>query len=843
MMRKRTQQDFINDAREVHGDKYDYSEVKYVNQLTKVKLICNEHGEFLQYPKYHLKGNGCVHCGNKRNSLRRRKSTEDFIESSINAHGDKYDYSKVIYSTSKSKVTIICPEHGEFKQIAQSHMSGHGCSRCSSSHPRNNKSFILDAKKIHQDRYDYSKVEYKNTKTKVILICKEHGEFLQTPNEHLVGSGCIDCAGLRKKTTEQFIEEAILKHGKKYDYSKSNYINSSTIITIVCPIHGEFEQVASQHLSGNGCKDCGYEDAGKKRLKGIDDFIMEANEIHGSRYDYSNSIYKGTHRKIEIICEIHGSFKQPPKEHLIGQGCPECGLIKIGDLKRKSKKDFIVEASKLHQGKYDYTLVEYFSSQRKIKIICPIHGEFEQRPSVHLSNRGCKSCGIISRSDKRRGTTENFVLRAREIHGDKYDYSGVEYLKNNIHVKIKCIEHGEFLQRPYLHLSGRGCFQCGIKSKKTLEEFLQYSKEIHGEKYDYSKVKFVNNITKVVILCEKHGTFLQTPEKHLSGQGCRACSGSLKKTNETFTKSAREIHGDKYDYSKIKYKHAHHPINIICKKHGPFLQTPNSHLKGQQCPKCSYIESGFNKRTSLDEFISKSKKIHKNKFDYTLVNYEGNNVKVKIICPEYGVFIQTPSSHLGGHGCSQCAGLKKKTTEEFILQAKETHGDLYDYSLSKYTGTNKKIIIICKEHGEFKQNALLHLKGSGCSRCFLKNEGRIAKLLNDLVIVHRQYALENKRYDFYLPEYDLIIERDGEQHYRGIVWDGGDKKKAIQFQHENDKYKTELAKTHGLNLCRIPYWLDTKEEKIEIMNILDGNPTYPDIPDLEQEKTKPKPHV
>ena len=88
-------------------------------------------------------------------------------------------------------------------------------------------------------------------------------------------------------------------------------------------------------------------------------------------------------------------------------------------------------------------------------------------------------------------------LRARGIHGDKYDYSGVEYLKNNIHVKIKCIEHGEFLQRPYLHLSGRGCFQCGIKSKKTLEEFLQSSKEIHGEKYDYSKVKFVNNQTKI----------------------------------------------------------------------------------------------------------------------------------------------------------------------------------------------------------------------------------------------------------------------------------------------------------------------------------------------------------
>ena len=222
------------------------------------------------------------------------------------------------------------------------------------------------------------------------------------------------------------------------------------------------------------------------------------------------------------------------------------------------------------------------------------------------------------------------------------------------------------------------------------------------------------------------------------------------------------------------------------------------------------------------------------------ITLKNNNVKVKIICPEHGVFIQTPSSHLGGHGCSQCAGLKKKTTEEFILQAKETHGDLYDYSLSKYTGTNKKIIIICKEHGEFKQNALLHLKGSGCSRCFLKNEGRIAKLLNDLVIVHRQYALENKRYDFYLPEYDLIIERDGEQHYRGFFQD--DRKGFnLEYQQENDRIKTELAERHGYKLYRIPYWLDEEDIRTEISNILKDNPTFPSIPNIEHDVTQPKP--
>ena len=640
--KKRTQQDFISDAREVHGDKYDYSKVKYVNQLTKVKLICNEHGEFLQYPKYHLKGNGCVHCGNKRNSLRRRKSTEDFIESSINAHGDKYDYSKVIYTTSPSKVTIICPEHGEFEQIALSHMSGHGCSRCSLSHPRNNKSFILDAKKIHQDRYDYSKVEYKNNRTKVILICKEHGEFLQTPSEHLVGSGCIDCAGIRKKTTEQFIEEAILKHGKKYDYSKSNYINSSTIITIVCPIHGEFEQVAYVHLNGSGCKDCGYEDAGKKRLKGIDDFITDANEIHGNRYDYSNSIYKGTHKKIEIICEIHGSFKQTPKSHLIGQGCPECGLIKIGDFFRKSNYQFILDANKIHKGKYDYSLVSYKSGTEKVIIICPTHGKFMQAPIQHTSGKGCIDCAGI-----RKKTTEQFIEDVKLIHGDRYDYSEVDYKNNRSIIKIKCFEHGVFEQQAHSHLRGHGCI---------------------------------------------------------------ICSGKNQKDTDTFIEEANLVHKGIYDYSDVDYKINFEPVLIKCKTHGMFPQTPKEHLRGGGCPRCK----------------------------------------------------------------------------------------------------NKK-------------------------------EGRLAIILNEMVIIHRQFRIENRFFDFYLPEHGILIERDGEQHYHGSQWEGIDRKESLKFQQKNDREKTKLAKSLGFKIYRIPYWLEEDEERTEILNILNAKASFPDIPMMKHGETHPKP--
>ena len=168
-------------------------------------------------------------------------TTEDFISKAISVHGNKYDYSKVEYVGMLAKVTIICPIHGEFEQRADSHLSGYGCRYCSRSAKNTTESFIKAAIDVHGNKYDYSKVDYVNSKTKVTIICPTHGEFKQSPYEHLKGCGCIHCAGKAKYTTETFIAAAREIHGDKYDYSKVEYVNAKTKVTIICSIHGEFE--------------------------------------------------------------------------------------------------------------------------------------------------------------------------------------------------------------------------------------------------------------------------------------------------------------------------------------------------------------------------------------------------------------------------------------------------------------------------------------------------------------------------------------------------------------------------------------------------------------------------
>jgi superfamily II DNA or RNA helicase len=180
--------EFIAKAKAVHGDKYDYSKVKYVNCSTKVTIICPKHGEFEQTPKKHLLGQGCPDC-----SGRKRLTTEEFIAKAKAVHGDKFDYSKVKYVNSETKVTIVCPIHGEFEQTPVSHLSGNGCSLCSRKKKHTLDRFIEMANKIHGDKYDYTKVNYVNNKTKVTIICPKHGEFEQTPQNHLKGKGCSCC--------------------------------------------------------------------------------------------------------------------------------------------------------------------------------------------------------------------------------------------------------------------------------------------------------------------------------------------------------------------------------------------------------------------------------------------------------------------------------------------------------------------------------------------------------------------------------------------------------------------------------------------------------------------------
>lgn len=360
-MPKVTTDEFIAKARAIHGDKYDYSKVEYVNSKTHVIIICPIHGEFLQRPDKHLLGQGCPRCSGLV-----KLTTDEFIQRAKEIHGNKYDYSKVNYINSQTDVCIICKEHGEFFQKPVSHFKGHGCRKCAGTFPLTNEEFIQKANDVHNNKYDYSLVDIINTKTKVCIICPEHREFLQTPCDHLAGHGCPKCGNVYNPTTEEFVERAIKIHGNKYDYSKVNYVNKRTNVCIICPEHGEFWQTPGGHLNGQGCPFC----AGHIQYS-TESFIEKAKEVHGNRYDYSKVQYINYKTKVCIICKEHGEFWQAPDNHLHGQGCIECS-----GRRQKTTEEFIVAAKLMHGDLYDYSKVEYSNLRSKVCIVCLKHGEF-----------------------------------------------------------------------------------------------------------------------------------------------------------------------------------------------------------------------------------------------------------------------------------------------------------------------------------------------------------------------------------------------------------------------------------------------------------------------------------
>ncbi len=391
--------------------------------------------------------------------------------------------------------------------------------------------------------------------------------------------------------------------------------------------------------------------------------------------------------------------------------------------KKKTKEEFIKEATEKHKGKYDYSNVEYVNTDTKVCIICHDHGEFWQKPHSHLNGNGCPICGGTGRLTK-----DFFIKKANEIHHGKYDYSKVEYENCMKKVCIICSEHGhgEFWQKPNAHLNGQGCPICGGTCRSSKEEFIKEAREVHGDKYNYDKVEYNGAHTKICIICHKHGEFWQGANNHLRGQGCPKCKGDKTRERQTlpkedFIKKSNELHKDKYDYSKVDYVNCKTKVCIICPEHGEFWQRPNDHNQGKGCPIC-----GGTGRLTKDFFIKKSNELHKDKYDYSKVNYVNNRTKVCIICPKHGEFWQKPNAHLNGCGCPKCHADKTRerltlSKEAFIKKANEVHGDKYDYNKVDYVNGKTKVSIICKNHGIFWQRPESHTLGIGCPKCNLSH--------------------------------------------------------------------------------------------------------------------------
>jgi hypothetical protein len=255
---KLTVDKFVKRANKIHDSKYDYSKVEYKTLKSKILVGCKIHGEFFTTPYRHIgQGCGCKKCAFERMALGNQLTTNDFVVSAKKVHGDKYDYTQVEYISSLEKVKIICKEHGEFFQTPSGHLSGYGCSKCAGNYSCTLSEFINKCRNVHGDKYDYSKTDYFRNKKKVIVGCKIHGDFHVTPADHInKASGCPKCAN-NVPTTEEFIKKCQIIHGNKYDYSKVEYVENKKKVIIGCAIHGDFLQRASSHLFAKcGCRKC-----------------------------------------------------------------------------------------------------------------------------------------------------------------------------------------------------------------------------------------------------------------------------------------------------------------------------------------------------------------------------------------------------------------------------------------------------------------------------------------------------------------------------------------------------------------------------------------------------------
>ena len=299
-----------------------------------------------------------------------------------------------------------------------------------------------------------------------------------------------------------------------------------------------------------------------------------------------------------------------------------------------------------------------------------------------------------------------------------------------------------------------------------------------------------------------------------------------KLTDEQFIEKARNIHGDKYDYSLVEYKNNRTKVKIICPIHGVFEQRPGDHLNGVGCKKCQYeyLKDFLSNKKS---FIQKAKEVHGDKYDYSKVNYINNKTDVEIICPKHGSFFQSPNSHLNGCGCFMCNGGAKFNKEIFIQRAKEIYKDKYDYSSINYKDSYTKVKIICPKHGPFWQTPNNHLSGHGCRYCNLfKGEEKIAQILGDLNINFERTKmfddLKDKKklsYDFYIPSKNILIEYNGEQHYKFVPY-FHKRKENFQKQKYHDLLKEEYAKNNGFKLLTISYknFNIIEEEVVNFLN-------------------------
>lgn len=373
-----------------------------------------------------------------------------------------------------------------------------------------------------------------------------------------------------------------------------------------------------------------------------------------------------------------------------------------------------------------------------------------------------------------------------------------------------------------------------MAKKLSQLEVLEIIRNVHKDKYDYSKVQYYSSKIKLELICHLHGSFFSSLDQLKRGQGCPICGkgNAAKKRRvsfEEFETKAKEVHESRYIYDSASYIKISEKVSINCPEHGWFTQNASSHIDQKQgCPDCGRESQSQKRQLGIEAFLERSRKVHGTKYDYSNVNYLNQIKKVTIICPIHGQFYQEPQNHLTGSACPKCAiidqhRLQLKGVEEFIQDSILVHGEKYDYSQVDYQGGKKMVKLICSKHGEFFQIPNNHQRGNGCPNCnSSKGEEQIKRFLESHQIAfiqqHTFPELKDRRLlkcDFYLPDHNMVIEFNGRQHYEVVHSFGG--VKALAENQRRDKLKKDYMTKNNIKFLEISYKDNLIEKLLEVL--------------------------
>ena len=603
-------------------------------------------------------------------------------------------------------------------------------------------------KELHEINADIEVMgTYKNSTTKIKVRCLKDGYIWEvTPKSLLKGHGCPKCAGVARRTHEEFINE--LTQINPNIEVLGTYKTHKTKIRCRCKIDEyEWEPTPDRLLRGVGCPKC-YGNI-KKTHK---EFIHQLQQINDDIEVLGT--YKNGHTKISCRCKVCGhEWKPTPSSLLQGRGCPKCGKLSVAQQLAKTHKQFIQELYKINPD--IEVLGTYVNTHTKIKCKCRIDGyEWEVIPKSLLRGRGCPKCKGRKLSEQKTKTHEQFLQQLHEVN------PSIEVLDTyvNSQTKILCkckIDGYQWQVTPSDLLSGYGCPKCAGNIKKTHQQFIQELKQINPDIQVLGT--YVNNRTKIKVKCKIDGYEWETiPVSLLRCSGCPKCGGKMKKTHEEFIKELQQINPDIEILGT--YVNNNTKIKCKCKIDGYIWETrPSDLLKGHGCSECKKRKLTEQLTKTHEQFIHELHQV--NKDIEVLGTYENAKTKIKCRCKICGnEWEARPNDLLNGVGCPKC-------------------------NISKGE----------KRVAQYLDNLDIN---------YIYNTG----YFNDLVSVNGRLL----RPDFIIPGLKIWIEFDGQQHFAPTDFTGHKSEQEVQEQfkqvQQNDQIKNQYAKDHNWTLIRIPYW-------------------------------------